>query len=155
MHQVKFDILDAEKAPDSKRTRRSFKADQAVIDTGLGDRVRVLREAAGLTQDQLGAAAGCTSAHIGDIERGKTVEPRSTLLRAIANVVGVHPALVMLSSDEIEEFLQARCPGYVFTTKPALIEVAQKLEALIEDAAQAKADAEIEQMFAARTAKRG
>ena len=56
--------------------------------TVIGQRIKVAREAAGITQEELGRAVGCTAKHIGAIERGiKT--PRLDTFIIIANTVGV------------------------------------------------------------------
>ena len=56
--------------------------------TVIGQRIRVAREAARITQEELGRAVGCTAKHIGAIERGiKT--PRLDTFIIIANTVGV------------------------------------------------------------------
>lgn len=56
--------------------------------TVIGQRVRTAREAAQITQEELGRAVGCTAKHIGAIERGiKT--PRLDTFIIIANTTGV------------------------------------------------------------------
>ena len=54
--------------------------------TVIGQRIRIAREAARITQEELGRAVGCTAKHIGAIERGiKT--PRLDTFIIIANTV--------------------------------------------------------------------
>lgn len=53
----------------------------------LGQRLRDLREARGLTQEQLGERAGFTGKYISEVERGLRDLPLSTL-RAIAVALG-------------------------------------------------------------------
>lgn len=56
--------------------------------TVIGQRIRIAREAARITQEELGRAVGCTAKHIGAIERGiKT--PRLDTFIIIANTVKV------------------------------------------------------------------
>ena len=56
--------------------------------TVIGQRIRTAREAARITQEELGRAVGCTAKHIGAIERGiKT--PRLDTFIIIANTVKV------------------------------------------------------------------
>ena len=56
--------------------------------TLIGQRIKIAREAAQITQEELGRAVGCTAKHIGAIERGiKT--PRLETFIIIANTVGV------------------------------------------------------------------
>ena len=38
--------------------------------TVIGRRIKIAREAARITQEELGRAVGCTAKHIGAIERG-------------------------------------------------------------------------------------
>jgi transcriptional regulator with XRE-family HTH domain len=57
--------------------------------TGIGKRVRELRAAAGLTQQQLAVAAGMTLSNVAQIERGKITDPRLSTLRALAAALGV------------------------------------------------------------------
>ncbi len=55
--------------------------------TVIGQRIKIAREAARITQEELGRAVGCTAKHIGAIERGiKT--PRLDTFIIIANTVG-------------------------------------------------------------------
>lgn len=56
--------------------------------TVIGQRIRIAREAARITQEELGRTVGCTAKHIGAIERGiKT--PRLDTFIIIANTVKV------------------------------------------------------------------
>ncbi|WP_275099859.1 helix-turn-helix domain-containing protein [Sedimenticola hydrogenitrophicus] len=59
-------------------------------EAGIGERVRTLRMANGLTQGQLGDLAGSNKAAIQKIEIGKSMRPRC--LAALAAVLGVNPA---------------------------------------------------------------
>lgn len=55
--------------------------------TVIGRRIKVARELAQITQEELGRAVGCTAKHIGAIERGiKT--PRLDTFIIIANTTG-------------------------------------------------------------------
>lgn len=55
--------------------------------TQIGQRIRLAREAADITQEALAQAVGCTAKHIGAIERGiKT--PRLDTFISIANTLG-------------------------------------------------------------------
>lgn len=56
--------------------------------TVIGQRIKAAREAARITQEELGRAVKCTAKHIGAIERGiKT--PRLDTFIIIANTTGV------------------------------------------------------------------
>lgn len=60
----------------------------------IGHRIRTAREAAHITQEELGKAAGCTAKHIGAIERGIKTPSLDTFI-TIANTVGA-PADLLL-----------------------------------------------------------
>lgn len=59
-------------------------------EAGVGERLRTLRTAKGLTQTQLADLAGTNQAVIQKIENGKSIRPRR--LAALAVVLGVNPA---------------------------------------------------------------
>jgi transcriptional regulator with XRE-family HTH domain len=58
--------------------------------TGFGERLRELREGAGLTQQQLGDRAGCHTMTIAKLEAA-TQEPAWPLVLALAQALGVGP----------------------------------------------------------------
>jgi transcriptional regulator with XRE-family HTH domain len=58
--------------------------------TGFGERLRQLREGAGLTQQQLAERAGCHHMTVSLLERG-TQEPAWPLVLALAGVLGITP----------------------------------------------------------------
>lgn len=60
----------------------------------LGERLRELREAAGMTQEALGQAAGLHWTYIGQIERGERNLTYQNLLK-LARGLGVAPAGLM------------------------------------------------------------
>lgn len=120
----------------AKRTRRVLKVADEFIDTGIGSRIKALREAAKLNQDQLAELACCTGAHISDIERGAS-QPRIPMLRSIAAALSVHPAVVMLSEDEIKELLEARCPAYSLNESPAILQIVSNVKKVVDEAVAA------------------
>lgn len=63
-------------------------ADRAL--QGIGDRVRTMRQARGLTQTQLGDASATNQAVIQKIENGNSLRPRQIM--RIAQVLEVNPA---------------------------------------------------------------
>ena len=69
----------------------------------IGARVRALREAAGMTQEELAFRAGLTPNAVGDLERGKTRRPYPHTVRSLADALG-------LSEDERASLLVA-VPG--------------------------------------------
>jgi transcriptional regulator with XRE-family HTH domain len=72
--------------------------------TGFGGRLKALREAAGLSQEQLAQVAGCTVATVSRLERGAS-EPSWALVLSFCNALGARP----------DEFL----PGAVGLATPA------------------------------------
>jgi transcriptional regulator with XRE-family HTH domain len=55
----------------------------------VGQRVRALREAKGLTQDELATRAGLHRVHVTQIEGGRYESPRLDTLRRLAKALGV------------------------------------------------------------------
>jgi AcrR family transcriptional regulator/DNA-binding Xre family transcriptional regulator len=54
--------------------------------TALGERVRVLRHARGLTQEDLARSAGVSNGYISKVERGAITPPERTLTRLVASL---------------------------------------------------------------------
>ena len=57
--------------------------------SGFGERLRRLREAAGLTQEELAERSGLTAKAIGALERGERRRPYPTTVRALADALGL------------------------------------------------------------------
>lgn len=55
----------------------------------FGERVRAIREAAGLTQQEVAKAAGMPYQALAKIERGATDNPTLRTIRALAKALGV------------------------------------------------------------------
>jgi len=66
----------------------------------LGDRLRVYRTKAGLTQDKLGELSGSNQACIQKIENGRSENPRC--LRDISKVLGVRPGWLHYGEGEAD-----------------------------------------------------
>lgn len=64
----------------------------------FGRRVRLLRDAAGLTQQELGAAAGVDFKHVGSIERGEKTASFEAVEK-LANALGVSYYELFLPDD--------------------------------------------------------
>ncbi len=62
---------------------------------GLGARLRELRRARAMTQEELAKAAGVSPSTIVDIERGHH-EPQIRTLRKLSNALGVTPDKLVL-----------------------------------------------------------
>ena len=58
----------------------------------LGTQLRRLREAAGLTQEELALRAGLTPNAVSDLERGRTRRPYPNAVRSIADALGFSEA---------------------------------------------------------------
>jgi len=67
----------------------------------LGANVRKAREARGMTQFQVAAAAGFVVSTISDIERGAT-DPQISTIRRIARVLGVTAADLVDEDEPVE-----------------------------------------------------
>ena len=55
----------------------------------FGERLRRLREAAGLTQEELAGAAGLTPNAVSDLERGRRRRPYPHTVRSLADALGL------------------------------------------------------------------
>jgi transcriptional regulator with XRE-family HTH domain len=55
----------------------------------VGKRLKQLREAAGLTQQELAFRAGLSVSNLSQIEQGKKADPRASTLLALARALGV------------------------------------------------------------------
>lgn len=60
----------------------------------VGDRVKELRDARALTQEEVAEKAGITVAALSRIERN-TAEPRPTTRRKLAKALGVEPEVLV------------------------------------------------------------
>jgi transcriptional regulator with XRE-family HTH domain len=67
----------------------------------LSERVRLAREAAGLTQAQLAKACGIAQPSVHDLESGRTKNPRSSSLLKIANALGQTPEWLVNGTGEL------------------------------------------------------
>lgn len=67
----------------------------------FGRQVKLLREAAGLTQAELGARVGYGEAHIASVEQGRRI-PKPELVDALDRVLGGHGVLVAMK-EEVEQ----------------------------------------------------
>ncbi|MFI6120129.1 Scr1 family TA system antitoxin-like transcriptional regulator [Streptomyces sp. NPDC051064] len=73
----------------------------------FGRQVKLLREAAGLTQAELGASIGYGEAHIASVEQGRRI-PKPEMVDAVDRVLGGHGVLVAMKG-EVE---RARYPSF-------------------------------------------
>ncbi|MEU8709914.1 helix-turn-helix transcriptional regulator [Streptomyces sp. NPDC048565] len=73
----------------------------------FGQQVKLLREAAGLTQAELGASVGYGEAHIASVEQGRRI-PKPEMVDAVDRVLGGHGVLVAMKG-EVE---RARYPSF-------------------------------------------
>jgi len=61
----------------------------SVRNTGLGQRLRLLRKERSLTSQEVASAVGTTQSHLCAIETGKTLNPRLNLLIALSDYYGL------------------------------------------------------------------
>ncbi|WP_406146159.1 Scr1 family TA system antitoxin-like transcriptional regulator [Streptomyces sp. NBC_01012] len=73
----------------------------------FGQQVKLLREAAGLTQAELGASVGYGEAHIASVEQGRRI-PKPEMVDAVDRVLSGHGVLVAMKG-EVE---RARYPSF-------------------------------------------
>ncbi|MEV0022979.1 helix-turn-helix domain-containing protein [Streptomyces atroolivaceus] len=73
----------------------------------FGRQVKLLREAAGLTQAELGSSVGYGEAHIASVEQGRRI-PKPEMVDAVDRVVGGRGVLVAMKG-EVE---RARYPSF-------------------------------------------
>ena len=65
---------------------------------GLGMRIRLARTQYGMAQSELARRVGLSATALNDIEHGRTVDPRWSVVGRIANTLGV--SLDSLSGEE-------------------------------------------------------
>jgi transcriptional regulator with XRE-family HTH domain len=58
----------------------------------IGDRIRAVRKAVGLTQEEIARRAGLTLKAVGEVERGEVQDPHISSLASIARALGVEVA---------------------------------------------------------------
>lgn len=137
-HQVKFDLpgtaAEPVETPSQKLTitRRRNPVSPDFLDTGIGERLRAQRVAANLTQTDLAAKIGCTSSSVCDIEISKSTNPSIGKMRALAAVLGIRPAYLLLSEEEISEVIEDRCPNHAAVGNANVLDMAARFEAEIE-----------------------
>ncbi len=89
------------------RCRRGFRRSGRRLLRCFGRQVKLLREAAGLTQAELGASVGYGEAHIASLEQGRRI-PKPEMVDAVDRVVGGRGVLVAMKG-EVE---RARYPSF-------------------------------------------
>lgn len=67
----------------------------------IGDRLKELRKASGLTQQALATAAGLSMSLVIHLEAGRITDPRASTLRALAKALGT--TVDGLLADGVEE----------------------------------------------------
>lgn len=66
----------------------------------MGNRIRNLRIAKGLTQEQLGDIVGLQKSAIAKYENGKTENMKRSVIQAMAKALGVSPSYLMGFEDD-------------------------------------------------------
>ncbi len=71
----------------------------------MGNRIRDLRLAAGLTQEQLGEKVGLQKSAIAKYENGKTENMKRSVIQKMAEVLGVSPSYLMGFEDDAPYYI--------------------------------------------------
>lgn len=71
----------------------------------MGKRIRELRLAADLTQEQLGDMVGLQKSAIAKYENGKTENMKRSVIQKMADVLGVSPAYLMGFEEDVPYYL--------------------------------------------------
>jgi transcriptional regulator with XRE-family HTH domain len=77
-----------------------MKGSLAEIGVALSDRLRELRHAAGLSQEQLAYRAGVTIGVVHKLEQGRVNDPQWSTIRALARVLGADLNDLSAAQDE-------------------------------------------------------
>lgn len=81
----------------------------------IGQRIKKAREATGITQDELAKVIGCSTKHIGALERGiKT--PSLDMFVTIANTLGASADLLL--QDVLEKPVDCRASEFAAAVAP-------------------------------------
>lgn len=81
----------------------------------IGQRIKKAREAAGITQEELAKAAGCSAKHIGALERG-IKSPSLDMFIVIANTLGTSADLLL--QDVLQMSVDALASEFAAATAP-------------------------------------
>jgi transcriptional regulator with XRE-family HTH domain len=65
----------------------------------IGDRIRMVRKAVGVSQEEVARRAGTSLKNVGEIERGLVTDPHYSTLRGIAHALGM-PVEVLVKEEE-------------------------------------------------------
>lgn len=68
--------------------------------SNMGDRIRFLRERAGLTQEELGEKIGAQKSAIRKYEKDEVENNKRSSVKVLAQVFGVSPAYLMFGEDQ-------------------------------------------------------
>lgn len=100
----------------------------------IGRRIRAAREAAHITQEELGKAVGCTAKHIGAIERGIKTPSLDTFI-IIANAIGASADLLLQDVLESQvDSLASEVAAVIAPLPPSIqAKVLKALRAFSED----------------------
>ena len=107
----------------SRGTIRRLMTSVANLKTNFGDRLKSLRKAHGLTQEELGRAVGVDYKHIGAIERGIRA-PSFDVIERIAKALKVQPHQLFLPASDkgtdVEEDIRVVVKGLKETQRAAV-----------------------------------
>ena len=103
--------------------------DNQKTSTSIAERVKVLREASGMSLQAVADRVGCSKAHIWEMETGKALNPGVELLRAIGRCFGVTVAF-LIGEDGAPE-------PQLLQLHPRAIAIAFEVDKAIREAAHA------------------
>ena len=77
----------------------------------IGDRIRIARKAAGLSQEEVARRAGLSLKGMGEIERGDIEDPHISSLAKIARALGVPVEALINEEEEPAELFREQSPS--------------------------------------------
>lgn len=78
----------------------------------MGKRIRDLRIAKGLTQEQLGDIVGLQKSAIAKYENGKTENMKRSVIQLMADALGVSPSYLMGFEDDAPYYIDSEAAEY-------------------------------------------
>lgn len=101
--------------------------------SNMGDRIRFLRERAGMTQEELGEKLGIKKSAVAKYENGRVENIKRSSLKVMALVLGVSPCYLMFG-DEGED--EGKEKGPALKNGPEVEELIRRFDDLPDDARQ-------------------
>ena len=99
--------------------------------SNMGDRIRFLRERAGMTQEELGEKLGIKKSAVAKYENGRVENIKRSSLKVMALVLGVSPCYLMFGDEGEDEE-----KGPALKNGPEVEELIRRFDDLPDDARQ-------------------